>query len=260
MEVHDLAKEYDATFIGCDQNIGIAAAQNLGIERALMGDATHVLLSDQDSVPTLDMVQQLHRCLEEQAALPDARPIAAVGPVPLDKRGSREDALVYSFTDWGPKRRAIPAEGDVLEVPFVLASGCLIPREALLNIGPMNKGLFIDHVDLAWCLRAVDMGYRILICGDARLIHELGEETTRLPGGREIHVQSPVRAYYMVRNTLLLMRAPFMPLKWKLGYLPYLTKYLGFYALAPGRGKRLPLMARGLRDGVTGRTGRLQIR
>lgn len=254
-EVHDLAKEYDITFIGCDQNIGIAAAQNLGILHALKSGASHVLLSDQDSVPDSDMVQQLQLCLKEQSALPHARPVAAVGPVPVDERGSRDDALVYSFTDWGPKRREIPAEGDVLEVPFVLASGCLIPKEALLEVGPMNEGLFIDHVDLAWCLRAIEKGYRVLVCGNAHLSHKLGDETTRLPGGREVHVQSPIRAYYMVRNTLLLMRAPFMPLKWKLGYLPYLTKYIGFYTLATGREKRIPMMLMGLSDGLSGIRG-----
>ncbi|WRS30224.1 glycosyltransferase family 2 protein [Actinomycetaceae bacterium MB13-C1-2] len=256
--IRDLAKEYGATLICSEENIGIAAAQNVGIEHALRNGADHVLLSDQDSVPAPNMVQQLMQCLGEQSSLPHSRPVAAIGPVPVDERGNRGDALVYSFTTWGPKRREIPEPGDVLEVPFVLASGCLIPRAALIDVGPMNEGLFIDHVDLAWCLRAIQKGYRVLACGDARLTHELGEETTRLPGGREVHVQSPMRAYFMVRNTLLLMRAPFMPLKWKLGYIPYLTKYIGFYTLAPGRERRVPQMVEGLWDGITGKTGPFQ--
>ena len=33
------------------ENVGIAAAQNVGITRARAGGATHILLSDQDSLP-----------------------------------------------------------------------------------------------------------------------------------------------------------------------------------------------------------------
>ncbi len=266
--LHDVAADFDAQLILLEDNRGIARAQNLGIALALDQGFDAVLLSDQDSIPAPDMVAQLAQTLtrgnEPDPFFPVAGgilqgfpsesqvPIAAVGPVPVDERGSQESALVYSFTTWGPKRRSIPEEGELLEVPFVLASGCLIPREALLDVGPMNESLFIDHVDLAWCLRALAKGFRIVVDGSAKLTHSLGEEKTVLPTGREIHVQSPARNYYMVRNTLWLMRAPFMPTLWKLGYLPYLTKYLGFYSLMslrqPSRFKKL---CQGLRDGIS---------
>ena len=266
--LYDLAANFDGRLILLEENQGIACAQNLGIALALEQGFDAVLLSDQDSIPAPDMAKKLAETLTHANA-PDpffpvaadllpgltseaSRPIAAVGPVPVDERGSAESALVYSFTTWGPKRRSIPKEGELLEVPFVLASGCLIPKEALLDVGPMNESLFIDHVDLAWCLRALAKGFRIVVDGSAKLTHSLGEEKAVLPTGREIHVQSPARNYYMVRNTLWLMRAPFMPTLWKLGYLPYLTKYLGFYSLMslrqPSRFKKL---CRGLRDGIS---------
>lgn len=249
--VRATADRHEAKVFPLSENLGIAAAQNMGIQWAMGRGATHVLLSDQDSIPKRDMVKKLLACLENN----NPETVAAVGPVPVDSRGDgedeREDALVYSFTTWGPKRREIPTSGEVLEVPFVLASGSLLPVAALRAVGPMNESLFIDHVDLAWCLRAVEMGYRILVCGDATLRHSLGENKMVLPGGREVHVQSPARNYYMVRNTLYLMRAPFMPLAWKVGYLPYLTKYLGFYALASIKEKeRAKHLLKGLRDGL----------
>ena len=270
--LHDLAANFDSQLILLEENQGIARAQNLGIALAFEQGFDAVLLSDQDSIPSAGMVAQLVRTLVG-ASKPDpffpaagnllpsftseaSKPIAAVGPVPVDERGSEESSLVYSFTTWGPKRRTIPQAGEVLEVPFVLASGCLIPRDALLNVGPMNESLFIDHVDLAWCLRALEKGYRILVDGFAKLTHSLGEEKTVLPTGREIHVQSPMRNYYMVRNTMWLTRAPFMPTLWKLGYLPYLAKYLGFYSLLslkqPSRFKEL---CRGFEDGLRGASG-----
>ena len=249
------AGQYGVDLIECGENIGIAAAQNKGIVHVLNQGATHVLLSDQDSVPAPNMV----RILLETFTLfaDDDRPIAAVGPLPFDARGSRDEGLVYSFTKWGPRRDQIPGPSDVVEVPFVLASGCLIPRSALIDLGPMNEALFIDHVDLAWCMGAVEKGYRVLVNGGAQLAHSLGEKKIVLPGGRQVHAQSVARNYYMVRNTLFLERATFMPLAWKMGYLAYLTRYLGFYTLLGFREpQRWGALARGVRDGLAGSGGR----
>lgn len=234
-------------------NLGIAAAQNHGIKWAWEQGFTHVLLSDQDSLPAPDMVARLSQCLEEGGPS-----VAAVGPVPLDSRPEAgPEALVYSFTKWGPKRRSVPGSGQTMEVPFVLASGCLIPLDVLADVGPMNTSLFIDHVDLAWCLRAMERGYRVLVCGSAILYHSLGDDVAKIPGRRrQVHVHSPIRNYYMVRNSLFLIKAPFLSSQWKLGYLVWLVKYLGYYlTLAPKRLHRLPLLLQALGDGICGHGG-----
>lgn len=250
-----LHEDPSTTVCKLGNNYGIAHAQNVGIKWAMNNGFTHVLLSDQDSLPASDMVQELKRCLDE------AEPgVAAVGPVPLDTRHSRgPEALVYSFTKWGPKRRSVPGNGQAMEVPFVLASGCLVPVQVLEDVGPMNTGLFIDHVDLAWCMRAIERGYRILVCGSAILFHSLGDDLAKIPGRRrEVHVHSPMRNYYMIRNTLFLQRASFMSERWKLGYLSWVAKYVGYYSLlAPKRLQRLPFLIRALHDGINGRPGKL---
>ncbi len=267
-ETYSTSQDAPITLILNEGNLGIAAAQNQGIEFLLAQGCDLVVLSDQDSVPEPDMVQKLYGCLvmaAAQAYSGKGAPVAAVGPVPVDARGdtaSGEDvvdvssALVYSFTKWGPKRRTIPSRQQSKDVPFVLASGSLIPAKVLRHVGPMNESLFIDHVDLAWCMRAVSMGYRILVCGDAFLEHSLGEERATLPGGRKVHVQSPARNYYMVRNTLFLTRAPFMPWRWRVGYMSYLAKYVGFYTLAGiVQPSRWVALLEGTRDGLVGRGG-----
>lgn len=43
-------------FIGLPENIGIAAAQNWGIAQARAAGTTHILLSDDDSLPPAGMV------------------------------------------------------------------------------------------------------------------------------------------------------------------------------------------------------------
>lgn len=256
-EIRNAVKRVGAHFIGLPENQGIAAAQNRGITWAGQQGATRILLSDQDSLPAADMVRQLDRCLDE--AEKQGVPVAAVGPVPLDERGDTSEALVYSFTRWGAKRRGVPSKGETLSVPFVLASGCLIPLGALADVGPMNESLFIDHVDLAWCLRAIQKGYQVIVCGDATLQHSLGDQVATVPGRRRlVHLHSPTRNYYMMRNTVFLQRAKFLPLAWKLGYLVWMTKYMGYYLLlVPGRRQRATIFAQAVADGRAGRGGPL---
>ncbi|WP_099331781.1 glycosyltransferase family 2 protein [Actinomyces minihominis] len=278
--VAEITSNLNAVFLPLGENLGIATAQNRGITWAMKRGTDYVLLSDQDSVPAPDMVEKLRECFENPP-LPDqptgltllsvedeeglaqfpgsvlTGPVAAVGPVPLDDRGGEvENALVYSFTKWGAMRRQVPGPGQALAVPFVLASGCLISVEALREVGPMNGSLFIDHVDLAWCLRALEDGYRILVTGDALIYHSLGDEVAKVPGRKQpVHLHSAVRNYYIMRNTLLLQSASFLPSRWKRRYLMWMVKYMGYYILAPGRRQRVPLLTRGVRDGIMGRVG-----
>lgn len=278
--IKDLAAESGSHLISMVQNLGIAAAQNRGIQWARSTGAKYVLLSDQDSVPADDMVSKLLECFdypptpessgtvrllpppapEIMSQFPSSAldgPLGAVGPVPADDRGDGSGGeLVYSFTKWGPRRTVVPGPGEAMAVPFVIASGCLIPMAVLDDVGPMDEGLFIDHVDLAWCLRAIQKGYRILVAGDAHILHSLGDEVAHVPGRkRAVHLHSPARNYYMMRNTLLLQSAPFLPTRWKQRYLWWMVKYIGYYCLASGRLTRIPVLAHAVHDGLRGITG-----
>ena len=278
-----------AEFVALGENLGIAAAQNRGIARARELGAAHVLLMDHDSIPAPDMVARLLAALEADSGL------AAAGPLAAEEREGA-DQLVYVARTWKPGR-ATQAELDVaaaspsgtLEAAFLIASGCLIRIEALDEVGGMREELFIDHVDLEWGLRARGAGWRLAALPAAKLAHELGDDAVLLPGrAQPVHVHGPVRNYYLARNTVWLIRQPGLaPVKWRVRYVWWLAKYVGFNALladgnplAPtpksgtgdcplsqfgtgdsplsqNRRRRWGLLARGLRDGLRGRMGRL---
>lgn len=240
------------------ENLGIAEAQNRGIDRARALGARAVLLSDQDSVPAPDMVERLLAGLARARA--EHGPVAAVGPVTVDERNAGA-ALLFSDRRWGPRRAAVPAQdGALVPATFLIASGCLVDAEALDAVGPMNADWFIDHIDLEWGLRARRAGYGLFGVVGARLGHALGDRVQRIPGReRDVHIHSPVRNYYMARNTVLLVRSGLLPVAWRVGYLAWITKYTGFYVLAVApRARRAGLLLRGLADGVRGRTGALR--
>ncbi|MGC5616609.1 glycosyltransferase family 2 protein [Georgenia sp. Z1491] len=253
----DLCERRGAELVALGGNTGIAHAQNVGIERAVSAGATHVLLSDQDSLPAPDMVPELLAGLE-RGAEQGRGPVGAVGPVAGDVRSASEE-LVYVPRRWGP-RRALPTDVDddgLIDAAFLIASGCLLPAAALHDVGAMNDDWFIDHVDLEWGLRARRAGYRLLAVTSARLDHSLGDSLVKLPGrAQEVHVHSAFRTYFLARNTVLLLRSGLLPPAWAVGYAVWLGKYVAFNSLVvPGRIDRFRRMMRGVADGVLGRTG-----
>lgn len=232
------------------RNHGIALAQNIGIQWAREQQATHVLLMDQDSVPSDDMVSRL------LAAIRISPDVAAVGPRYLD---SRQDApspfvrirgLRFQRLAWDPGQ-------PIVHVDCLIASGSLIPMKVLDQVGPMREDLFIDYVDTEWCLRARSMGLQSFGVCSASMTHSLGEAPFFFMG-RSFPVHSPLRHYYQVRNAILLNREKWVPLNWKVAMAWHLLLKVGFYSLitAP-RWEHLRMMALGLWHGLKGRAGPL---
>jgi rhamnosyltransferase len=144
-----------------------------------------------------------------------------------------------------------------LPIDAAIASGSLLSVEALRLVGGMCEDLFIDLVDIEWCLRARSLGYQSFgVCG-ALLRHTLGE-SPRSVGGRKVVHHSPLRSYYFFRNAVWLMRQHHAPFAWKLAAVRQLGLRCLFYtvAVAP-RLEYLRMMTLGLWHGIRGRLGRL---
>ncbi len=253
--LRNAAQSLEVSVVALESNRGVAAAQNLGIAWIRERGAEFALLFDQDSLPAPDMVDRL---LDGYVrARSESSLVAGVGPITMDER-SAGAPLLFESHRWGPRRADIPSnDGALVPVTFLLASGCLIPVEALDAVGPMNEQWFIDHIDLEWGLRAAKAGLAMYGVVGARLQHSLGDSTAHIPGrARKVHIHSPVRNYYMARNTVLLTRSGLMGPAWRLGYALWIVKYAVFYVTCQRpRLRRLRQLIRGLADGLTSRTG-----
>lgn len=172
------------------ENRGIGAAQNAGIALARERGSRYVLLLDHDSIPEAGMVATLRAAIENQPA--GSPPVAAAGPRYADARQTTNPSPFVQLEGFKRVRCECRHAGQLIEVEHLIASGSLIPMAVLDAVGDMDERLFIDYVDIEWCLRAAHAGYRMLGVCDARMQHELGDTPIRFMG-KHLPDHSPLR-------------------------------------------------------------------
>ena len=243
----------DITLLRQPCNVGLAVAQNAGIDWARAHGYSHVLLLDQDSEPGEGMVAALLATLKMLSF--DSK-VGAVGPRFHDKREDRDAPFVrIGF----PRSQKLWCESDTQSIAcdFLISSGALIPIAVLDQVGAMDAGLFIDNVDMEWSFRARAKGYALYGVCSAAMHHHLGDDRRALPFGvGKIVVHGPSRLYYMMRNRLRLYGMRHTPLVWTAQDIPrVLVKLFLFGVLIGPRLRNLRFMLRGLWDGLLGRQG-----
>ncbi|MBF9152138.1 glycosyltransferase family 2 protein [Novosphingobium jiangmenense] len=226
--VEEAARNHNAVLIKFEENKGIGAALNRGVEEAVRNNAKWILTMDQDTVVSNDFMMELDRVRE--ALEPDC-----------------------CFTPYGTGLRQ-KGSSHVVEVGFAITSGNLLPVKLLADVGPFREDLFIDGVDIDFSLRLRMKGYRIFHVPAARIKHDLGDRPTRTPF-HSLH--SPLRRYYMARNHVIVVREYF-------SHYPFFIAKLSFAHIAscclaillgPLRRSSFIHILKGTRDGLRGRTG-----
>jgi rhamnosyltransferase len=234
-------------------NRGLGAAHNIGIREARARGCQAVLLLDQDSVLDTKALIAMSRAYEMLTSRGER--VAAVGPTFIDPRNGH----CFPFVRLCGLRMQPVSDGLGLtvECDLLISSGSLIPLLAIDAVGELNADLFIDYVDIEWCIRAGALGWKVFGVTDALMTHELGDKTVAV-FGRRIPVHSPQRQYYLVRNALLLARMPHVPMKWRLHLVYRVCAQLVLFGVfcAP-RLRRAGWMIRGVWDALMGRGGRL---
>lgn len=240
-------------FLG--SNIGVAAAQNVGIDWARRQGTDYVVLFDQDSLPAPDMV----RCLVEAVQVKQAAgcKVAAVGPRYMDERQNNPPPFIRVQ---GLKllRQVCDKSNSIVDVDYLISSGCLIPMSTLDAVGVMREWLFIDYVDIEWGLRARHHGFQSYGVCSAHMQHSLGDHPIEF-FGKNIPLHSPLRHYYHFRNAVFLYKEPWVPLNWKLvdGWRLCL-KYVFYSLFAKPRMAHLRMMTLGVWHGLVRKIGKFK--
>lgn len=236
-------------------NAGVSAAQNVGIDWARQQEADYVVLFDQDSLPAPSMVGRLI----EAARLKQAAgfKVAAVGPRYLDERQDNPPPFIR-LQGLKLLRQPCKAADSIVDVDYLISSGCLIPIKTLDSVGVMREDLFIDYVDIEWGLRAKSKGFQSFGVCSAHMKHNLGDSPI-IFFGKKIPLHSPLRHYYHFRNAVLLYAEPWPPLNWKLadGWRLCL-KYIFYSLFTEDRLTQFRMMTLGLWHGLVRKSGKLE--
>lgn len=236
------------------ENVGIAKAQNIGINIAKEHNYDYVLLLDQDSALPGKMVSSLvcaYKNLQAQGVN-----VGAIGPAFLDIKSNELCGAV--ITKWFRVERpkvdlnvVIPVKSD-----YIIASGSLIEVATLNIVGLMRENLFIDWVDIEWGERANRHGFHSFIVPSIVMRHSIGDSLVRA-FGRDVNLHSEFRNYFIIRNSVNLLFCGSFTIKNKLLMVAKPVWYTILYTrLSDNKLRSFMLYSKAIFDGLTFNMGK----
>lgn len=242
----------DASIIRFNANLGIATALNKGLESSKDAGYEFTVLLDQDSDVDPDLVFNL---VDEARLLTQTRTdkIAVVSPSYFDKSLGIRNQFIY-VDDKAFTRK--PSEGtEPIDASFTISSGSVINNTSLDEIGMMDDDLFIDLVDIEWCLRAKSHGYKVLGLPTVLMVHEIGCKPVNV-FGRKFANHSPIRHYFYFRNSIELMRRDYIPKAFKrVEFWKLLPRFCVYALFTDNRFAQAKMMSKGILHGITRKLG-----
>ena len=179
-----------------NSNLGIATALNQGVESSIQKNKNWTLLFDQDSLPNESILESIQNCYEY---VDDKEKIALIG-VNYDTNASR-------FV-----KKQVELKNKFIEIDTIITSGSILNNKIFNKIGAFLDDFFIDCVDLEYCLRIIEKGYKTYFCTDVGFNHKIGELKTISLFGIKINStnHSILRRYYMARNNVIISKRYFI--------------------------------------------------
>ena len=175
-----LLKNNKIEYIPNCENLGIARALNIAAEKAYKEKYDWILTMDQDSCfegENLDkLIDYTEKCVSKKIGL--------VSPWHLTKEFKDRPSL------------------DVEECLEVMTSGNLVNLKAWNKVGGWKEWLFIDNVDIEFCMNLNVSGYKVIRLNYVELEHNLGSIVVKKVFGKKFSCTNHnyIRQYYMVRN------------------------------------------------------------
>ena len=206
----DSFKSSQVTIINNPGNIGLASALNIGILEAKKQDAQMVALFDQDTLLPDDFTQNMLKHINDYQG---QKKTALFSPV-FFNQVTDDYGSIINFKPFRLIRSKPDKQQTVSHPQYVITSGSFIPMSVLDDVGLMREELFIDFVDIEWCLRARQYGYEIVAINKVMIDHHLGDYAVHFMG-HHYPIHSPLRMYYYFRNAMYLYRLRELDWNWR---------------------------------------------
>ncbi|MBQ8891804.1 MAG: glycosyltransferase family 2 protein [Bacilli bacterium] len=227
-------------YIKLNENLGIAKALNIGAENAIKDGYEWLLTLDQDSKINSEIISEMKNFIIKNKYLN----IGLVSP--------------YHNINSGDDDRSNNTFDEKLEV---MTSGNIINLNVYQKIGGFKDWLFIDCVDMEYGMNLNKHGYKVVRLNNVIMEHNLGNVKIHKLFGKEYpcYNHSPVRRYYMVRNTMYIKEMYYDLYKEYCDHLINVQKGQIKRILAFEKNKfcKLKMMYRGYRDYKKGLKGKI---
>lgn len=175
-----IPKSKKIEYIFKNENLGVATAMNIGAEEAIKEGYDWLLTMDQDTTFKPGVMKKLKEVILNN----DMSKIGIVTPWHNTKLLDKKP--VEEFDD--------PHD--------VMTSGNVVNLDIWKKIGGYKDWLFIDGIDIEYCMNLHKNGYKILRVNSVEINHNLGNIFYKKIRGRLFLCtnHAPIRRYYIMRN------------------------------------------------------------
>lgn len=203
------------------QNLGLAKGFNIGIDLLVEHGCEWALLFDADSKMSPDLLSVYKNAISKHRK----EQVAVFSPVHVFDRSNNRQYKGYRDIDWA------------------MTSGCLFNCNIFVKQNGFFEALFVDGLDMDYCFKSHENGYKVIECGEAVLNHNPAETRSFL--GFKYGIASPFR-YYMQARQLIWCWKRYGRNKL---LLTYLYKWFKVISLFPNKREYFKEMIRGTKEG-----------
>jgi rhamnosyltransferase len=193
----EVTNSFNIKMINLGKNLGVAAAQNIGMSFFFDRGFDWVMTLDQDSIVPLNTINEMEKSPKFQDP--------STGMLTMQ----------YSDPNWTEHQRRQELKPtnapDDLRLR-VISSGNLIRTKVWNLVGGFDEWMFIDQVDFDFDAKMTILGYKIWKLNKLVMQHEVGRvisnklfltKLLRLSPEELLFNHSPIREYYINRNLIV---------------------------------------------------------
>ncbi len=173
------------------ENLGGSGGFGRGIRTAVEIGYKYFMLVDNDAFLDYKAVEYLYEYLEhhEDVGICGSETLYLQEPSKIQDLGGRID---YNHYQWGGVIGGlIELEGSaILECDYVASCSVMARTEAVRKFGGFPEENFIYWDDIEWCTRCWQAGYKVVVNGNAKALHDMSGANT----------QNMFLCYYANRN------------------------------------------------------------
>lgn len=160
------------------KNLGLCKGFNLGVKRLKEKGCEWAILFDADSKIESDIFTIYKNAINDYKNID----VAVFAPVHIFDRSNSRAYKGYKEVSWS------------------MTSGWLVNIEIFHKQGGFFEELFVDGLDMDYCFKSHENGYKVIECGEAIINHKPAE--TRQFLGFKYGIASPFRYYMQARQLI----------------------------------------------------------